>query len=64
MGDLCERFGWTFNELEEEDESRVMRAVMLMNIRDSLRRVQRSMEQHVLPAESDLEVWGMVYNNA
>lgn len=38
---LCERFGWTWQELDEQDEARVMAAVGAANVRDALLAVER-----------------------
>ena len=57
---LCERFGWTFTQLDAEDEPRVREGVALSNIRAALGRVQAFLETQGAfhPSESDWEIWG------
>lgn len=58
-GDLCERFHWTFTELDSQAEERVIPAVFLMNIRDSLRRINAFLESHgrIKPSDRDFELY-------
>ena len=39
-GDICERFGWTFTELDEQDEDRVNLVYSLQNVRDRVDRIK------------------------
>jgi len=60
--DICERFGWTFTELDNEDQDRVYTAVALANIRDCVSRIKQwlssSGKSHI--DERDLEIWGVI----
>mgnify|MGYP001589399993 FL=1 len=38
--DIAERYGWTFDELDEQDSDRVYEAFALQNIRDSISRIK------------------------
>jgi len=64
---LMERFGWTIQELDEQDMARLVPAVSVSNIASALSRVVRWMEmagQGVKagkPSESDLRIWGAVH---
>ena len=63
---LCDRFGWTLTELDEQDMSRVLPAVSAANIHAALARVRgwgqaAGRGQKVAPpSEHDLTVWGDV----
>ena len=39
--DICERFGWTFTQLDDEDQDRVYTAVSLANVRDCVNRIKQ-----------------------
>lgn len=60
---LCERFGWTWSELDEQDMTRVLPAVTAANIRDSLQRVRGWADSAAAgrhpahPSESDMRAW-------
>lgn len=56
--DLCERFGWTLDELDTQDESRVMPGLRLANIRAAIQRVRKAIDGGGLPSGDDLEVYG------
>lgn len=43
---IAERFGWTFDELDRQDEGRVMRAVSLLNTARAYREVLSAIEGH------------------
>jgi len=45
-GRLVERFGWTFDELDGQDEGRVLRTVSVLNLADGYMRVMRAIEKH------------------
>ena len=60
--DICERFGWTFQQLDNEDQDRVYAGFAMQNIRDSVSRIKdwldRSGKAHI--GNQDMEVWGML----
>ena len=58
---LCERFGWTFTELDSEDMARVVPAVSLANIRAAIHRVNAFLESggRYTPSDSDLMIYKM-----
>ena len=62
--DIIERFGWTFSELDNEDEDRVYTGVGLQNIRDSVNRIRGWVsgggKGHI--GNEDLELWGELMN--
>jgi hypothetical protein len=43
---ICERFGWTFTDLDQQDEVRVSRAVQMMNIGRAYEDVVSAIRQH------------------
>jgi hypothetical protein len=43
---IAERFGWTFDELDQQDEGRVMRAVSLLNTTKAYRETMGAIEGH------------------
>ena len=63
---LAERFGWTFAELDEQDDTRVLPAVSAANIHAALSRVAGwrnaagNGQKVPLPNERDLAIWGDV----
>jgi hypothetical protein len=63
---LCDRFGWTLTELDEQDEARLLPAIGAANIGDALRRVLGWREaagngqKVTLPTAHDLAIWGDV----
>lgn len=61
---LCERFGWTFAELDEQDEARLLPAVKLANTHAALQRAQRAINARAHPDPGDLEIfgWAMGYS--
>ena len=61
---LCERFGWTLEQLDEQDESRLMEGVKLTGIHSAMQRAQRAINAHGHPDPQDLEIfgWAMGYN--
>ncbi len=61
-GRIADRFGWTFSELFDEDESIVLKAIQMMNITDALRRVNSAIEKHQPDAipPGDYAIWKMV----
>lgn len=58
--DICEKFGWTFAELDEQDQDRVYAGVVLQNIRDSIQRIKNWVDTlgrtHI--SNDDMELWG------
>jgi len=58
---LCERFGWTFTELDNEDMARVIPSVTLANIRAALGRVELFLQTAggYQPTEDDLIIYQM-----
>jgi hypothetical protein len=62
LADLSKRTGWTFSEIDEQDSSVVMPALLGQNVRDALRRVQAYVETQGKTgiATSDMTVWGEI----
>lgn len=60
--DICRRTGWTFSELDEQDESEVLPALLGQSMRDALQRVEAYVDTQGAArlAESDLAVYGDV----
>jgi len=60
--DIAQRLGWTLNELDEQDEARVIPALILQSKRDSLMSVKRFLDTQgqVKPSEDDLKVYDEV----
>ena len=60
---LCERFGWTWAELDEQDESRVLPSVAAANVSGAIHRVKVWLEaagaggKGARPAEGDWKMW-------
>lgn len=61
-GRIAERFGWTFDQLDQQDESRVMIAIQMMNIHDIYERVMRAVMSHNTDSisEDDMKIWQLV----
>jgi len=59
---LCERFGWTLDQLDEQDMPRVLQGAYAANIRAALRRVETFLHSFgkVKVGQADLEVYGWV----
>ena len=53
---LVERFGWTFSQLDQEDEARALRAVQYLNLSAGYQRVKDAVAQHATDAVSQ-GVW-------
>ena len=62
--DLCERFGWTFTQLDEEDQDRVYRAVTLSNMRGAVDRIKTWLDHQgkIHISGKDLEIMGMLWD--
>jgi len=60
--DIAQRLGWTLNELDEQDEARVIPALILQSKRDSLVNVKRFLDTQgqVKPSDDDLRVYDEV----
>lgn len=60
--DIAERFGWTFTELDEEDQDRVYNSFALQNVRDAVDRIKQWLANFgkMRISQSDLVVYGMV----
>ena len=60
--DICQRFGWTFTELDEQDQDRVFASFMLQNLRDSANRIKQWLEHSGKDqiSEHDLEIYEML----
>ena len=60
--DIAQRLGWTLNELDEQDEARVIPALILQSKRDSLMSVKRFLDTQgqVKPSDDDLKVYNEV----
>ena len=61
-GYICERFGWTFSQLDEEDIDRVYTSTSLMNIRGALDRIRAWLDSvgKIGISKQDLETYKMV----
>lgn len=57
--DLCEKFGWTLDELDGQDESRVLPGVRAAVLRSRLENVRAFLETQgrMKATDRDLEVW-------
>lgn len=53
---LCERFGWTWQELDEQDEARVLPAVGAANVYAALGRVNAWMVRASQPGQQNLNI--------
>src|SRR3972149_12009361 len=60
--DICERFGWTLDELDRQDMARVMPAISAQNTRRALQRNNLFLESSgkIKPSEEDLAVYAWV----
>ena len=60
--DICQRFGWTFSELDNEDQDRVFTSFMLQNLRDSSNRIKDWLDHRgkVHISDHDLEIFQML----
>lgn len=60
--DICERFGWTFDEMDNQDQDRVFASFAMQNIRDVVGRIKnwldRSGKTHI--SQRDMEVYGKI----
>lgn len=60
---LCERFGWTWAELDEQDEAQVLPSVAAANVSAALGRVKGWMEaagaggRIAQPSAADWKMW-------
>jgi len=45
-GRILERFGWTFDELDESDEGRTLRTVATLNLADAYRQTMDAIASH------------------
>ena len=50
---LCERFGWTPTELDEQDEGRISRMVILLNMDRAYQHVLSAVRSHRLDVLSE-----------
>ena len=60
--DIIEKFGWTFTELDNEDQDRVYRAITLQNLRDGVSRIKSWLDNHgkIHISGKDLEIWEFI----
>ena len=56
---LCERFGWTFTELDEQDMARVLPAVGASNVAAALRNVNAYLDSNgrMKPTAHDMTMY-------
>jgi len=52
-GQLCERFGWTFEELDQQDSGRTFQTVAMMNISALYKEVLSSVHKHSTASLTD-----------
>lgn len=60
---MIERYGWTYEQLDESDEDRVMTGYVLQNLRERLGRIKgwlATQGKGVQLSEEDLRLYGMV----
>lgn len=60
--DLIERYGWTYEQLDNSDEDRVYLGIGLQNMRESIRRIKDWL-RHVGKYEMDqrdMDLYGMM----
>lgn len=60
LADLSRRTGWTFSELDEQDASLVLPALIGQSVRDALKRVDAYVQSQgkLRPDENDLALYG------
>ncbi len=60
--DIAERYGWTFTELDNEDQDRVYAGFSGQNIRDCVNRIKGWLESGGKSklSQSDMNVYGMM----
>ena len=60
--DICERFGWTFSQLDEEDVDRVFTAFAMQNVRTYLQEIKSWLDHvgktHI--SEQALRMYGRI----
>jgi hypothetical protein len=61
-GRTAERFGWTWDELDQQDYCRTVRTIGVMNVVDGYQRVMAALKAHQLdaPSEHDWEMYKLV----
>ena len=57
---LCERFGWTLEELDEQDMARVLSGIAGEHVRRALLRVRDAIDRFKLPNQEDFELYSQV----
>lgn len=60
--DIIERYGWTYDELDNEDQDRVYTGFAIQNVRDSADRIRTWIDNTGKTSISrhDLELYGML----
>jgi len=61
-GRILERFGWTFDELDESDEGRTLRTVEVLNSADAYRQTMNAIASHNITAipASHWNLWNSI----
>ena len=57
---LCERFGWTLEELDTQDMARILPGIAGEYVRHTLMRVQAAIDRFELPNQEDFELYAHV----
>ena len=57
---LCERFGWTLEELDGQDEARILPALRAENVRRAMARTASAIYAQRIPDAEDLEIWAEI----
>lgn len=57
---LCERFGWTVSELDEQDMARILPGIAGEHVRRALLRVRDAIDRFELPNPDDFELYSQV----
>ena len=57
---LCERFGWTLEELDGQDMARVLPGIAGEHVRHTLMRVRAAIDRFELPNREDFELYSQV----
>lgn len=60
--DIAERYGWTFTQLDAEDEDRVYNSFALQNVRDAVDRIKSWLASvgKMRISKHDLSLYGMI----
>ena len=57
---LCERFGWTLEELDRQDMTRILPGIAAEYVRHALLRVRAAIDRFELPNQEDFELYSQI----